>query len=97
MMCACLRCKLPNFPYKGMTNPNCTCTCVPASQVQVSLGYKFTNPYPNPNQTHELTPGYSLPMPFPSQKLVRIISNLPGFGTINEIIANYCHYLDSQF
>ena len=65
MMCACLRCKLPKFPYKGMTNPNCTCTCVPASWVRVSLGYKFTNLYPNPNQTHELTPGYSPPMPFP--------------------------------
>ena len=65
MMCACLRCKLPNFSYKHMTNPNCTRTHVPASRVQVSLGYKFTNPYPNPNQTCELTPGYSLPMPFP--------------------------------
>jgi hypothetical protein len=34
--------------------------------VRVLLGYGFSNPYPNPGKTRQFTPGFSLPVVFPS-------------------------------
>ena len=41
-------------------------THLPMMQVRVLLGYESLNPYPNPSKTHQFTPGFSIPVPFPT-------------------------------
>ena len=37
----------------------------PVMRVRVLLGYGFSNPYPNPGKTRELTLGFALPVTIP--------------------------------
>ena len=41
-------------------------THLPMMQVRVLLGYESLNPYHNPSKTHQFTPGFSIPVPFPT-------------------------------
>ena len=41
-------------------------TRLPVMRVRVLLGYESSNLYPNPSKTHQFTPGFSIPMPFPN-------------------------------
>ena len=51
-------------------------TCLPVMRVRVLLGYESSNPYPNPSKTHQFTPGFSIPVPFPSKSKWRIHSDI---------------------